>query len=650
MKLYIPTTTLNFDNILSSESISPKAFYEKRGFGYKTWETVDENNLENGIVLYKQPFSFTRPDNGFDDYPMLVEMEVNQNECDRFVKCEDWGYIVNHTLYLTPVTSRFIFFSSEHENITISKAKINPEVKSLALYVKRFDVKTFPKMQRQIEVEDVETVNTEALKSDFHLNKMKGFMYGYIIGRIRSLSKDDVDDLQCFYDLGKRSASRISGLSEEENDELLRWKKLHASAMEWIVFLEMKGNKKYSVFDEKGVPEIKTDGVKLQNINCHVSNIAEYKMLVNDVFLSEKYDGKINVFKRDLAKDVREKTKSLYGNEWENSGIQTYLDAMCNYVVGEMFTQPWADGVLSSITAVIMKGEDWEGLFRFMVSKGMCDYRYAFGLYGALNGFANLTRDFTDILFALENKQYKWDVYKDIHRQLTGVELSTMVPEEHTPLSTAIVESQINKSEAEEYNDTICTDCISWLKERGISFTSKAKLEALKNACIEAHGDRVKLLHILIERKLSKTKCEKILRELEPSNDGSRKVIKRKRTKSVEQSLFDAMNELQAENNRAESFDYDHIEGISHSIRSAFPNYGWNIINCLKGDLEWVLNPKYCKCQTVEERIDEFCKHLEKGKTKSQSEKGTDMSWKNNVYKDVDIKAVHDFLIDKYCK
>lgn len=650
MKLYIPTTTLNFDNILSSESISPKAFYEKRGFGYKTWETVDENNLENGIVLYKQPFSFTRPDNGFDDYPMLVEMEVNQNECDRFVKCEDWGYIVNHTLYLTPVTSRFIFFSSEHENITISKAKINPEVKSLALYVKRFDVKTFPKMQRQIEVEDVETVNTEALKSDFHLNKMKGFMYGYIIGRIRSLSKDDVDDLQCFYDLGKRSASRISGLSEEENDELLRWKKLHASAMEWIVFLEMKGNKKYSVFDEKGVPEIKTDGVKLQNINCHVSNIAEYKMLVNDVFLSEKYNGKIDVFKCDLAKDVREKTKSLYGNEWENSGIQTYLDAMCNYVVGEMFTQPWADGVLSSITAVIMKGGNWEGLFRFMVSKGMCDYRYAFGLYGALNGFANFTRDFTDILFVFENKQYVWNVYKEIHRQLTGVELSTMVLEEHIPLSSAIVESQINKSEAEEYNDTICTDCISWLKERGISFTSKAKLEALKNACIEAHGDRVKLLHILIERKLSKTKCEKILRELEPSNDGSRKVIKRKRTKSVEQSLFDAMNELQAENNRAESFDYDHIEGISHSIRSAFPNYGWNIINCLKGDLEWVLNPKYCKCQTVEERIDVFCKHLEKGKTKSQSEKGTDMSWKNNVYKDVDIKAVHDFLVDKYCK
>lgn len=650
MKLYIPTTTLNFDNILSSESISPKAFYGKRGFGYKTWETVDENNLENGIVLYKQPFSFTRQDNGFDDYPMLVEMEINQNECDRFIKCEDWGYIVNHTLYLTPVTSRFIFFSSEHENITISKAKINPEVKSLALYVKRFDVKTFPKMQRQIEVEDFETVNMEALKSDFYLNKMKGFMCGYIIGRIRSLNKGDIDDLQCFYDLGKRSASRISGLSEEENDELLMWKESYALAMKWIGCLEMKGNKKYSVFDEKGVPEITTNGVKLQNINCHISNIAEYKMLVNDVFLSEKYNGKINVFKRDLAKDIREKTKSLYGNEWENSKLQTYLDAMCNYVAGEIFTQPWTDGVLSSITAVIMKGEDWEGLFRFMVSKGMCDYRYAFGLYGALNGFANLTRDFTDILFVSENKKYTWDVYKEIHRQLTGVELSTMVIEAHKPLSTAISGGKINKSDAGEGNDAICADNISWLKERGISFTSKIKLKALNDACIEANGDKVKLLNILIERNLSKTKCEKILCKLQQLNGDPKKTFKRKRSKSVEQQLFDAMLELQAKENGAESFDYDNIEGISHSIRSAFPNYGLKIINYLKGDLEWVLNPKYRKCQTVEERIDEFCKHLKKGKTKSQSEKGKDMSWKNEVYKGVDIEAVRDFLIDKYCK
>ena len=41
-KLYIPTSTLNFNNILSSESISPKAFYAIRGFGYSRWQEVEE--------------------------------------------------------------------------------------------------------------------------------------------------------------------------------------------------------------------------------------------------------------------------------------------------------------------------------------------------------------------------------------------------------------------------------------------------------------------------------------------------------------------------------------------------------------------------------------------------------------------------------
>jgi hypothetical protein len=55
MKLYIPTTTLNFNNILSSESISPKAFYEKRDFGYSRWNVIEENNLDNSVLLYKKP-------------------------------------------------------------------------------------------------------------------------------------------------------------------------------------------------------------------------------------------------------------------------------------------------------------------------------------------------------------------------------------------------------------------------------------------------------------------------------------------------------------------------------------------------------------------------------------------------------------------
>lgn len=44
-RFYIPTSSLNFNNILSSESISPKAFYTARSFGYGRWVSVRRIHL-----------------------------------------------------------------------------------------------------------------------------------------------------------------------------------------------------------------------------------------------------------------------------------------------------------------------------------------------------------------------------------------------------------------------------------------------------------------------------------------------------------------------------------------------------------------------------------------------------------------------------
>lgn len=54
MKLYIPTCTLNFNNILSSESISPLGFYARRGFGNKRFYPVCANDKDQVIILYSE--------------------------------------------------------------------------------------------------------------------------------------------------------------------------------------------------------------------------------------------------------------------------------------------------------------------------------------------------------------------------------------------------------------------------------------------------------------------------------------------------------------------------------------------------------------------------------------------------------------------
>ena len=60
-RLYIPTTTLNFNNIFSTESISPAGFYTQRGFGYKTYSKVALNNFQNSILLYSKFPLFSIP-------------------------------------------------------------------------------------------------------------------------------------------------------------------------------------------------------------------------------------------------------------------------------------------------------------------------------------------------------------------------------------------------------------------------------------------------------------------------------------------------------------------------------------------------------------------------------------------------------------
>ena len=63
--------------------------------------------------------------------------------------------------------------------------------------------------------------------------------------------------------------------------------------------------------------------------------------------------------------------KNVIGKDWDNSPIRAYLNQLRRHVRGEEFNQPWDNGVLSSIAAVLIKGDDWEQLLHFMQSKGI---------------------------------------------------------------------------------------------------------------------------------------------------------------------------------------------------------------------------------------------------------------------------------------
>lgn len=475
-KLYIPTSTRNFTNILSSESISPKAFYELRGFGISYWLEIRENALDNAVILYNRPFVFNRPKSDTEDHPMFVEIDTDES----FQEVCNGVYLCEHTIYLSPFNTRFIFFTEEDKRTMISLSDNMSEVKLAPLYHERFVVEKYTNsIVDTVAVNDVE-LNKKEIERDKHINKMKGLLYGYYIGAMFSTSEPFIrkynilSGLQDIYYAIISSVDHKPTVSQKEEMEYLIWN-LYKTKSYYAILqrLERDDDKIFNaikdlttvgvIFPDFSSPKeiiasistntdytknwlksemdkLKEDIVRnrsllnvsdkdviirdllLTTLSC-ISDVQErdiVKAWVNNVFI-DLYDDCISSDdKKELSDKVTQQAKVILGDRWENSPIRFLLNEMRRFVREQDNNLQWDNYIVASVTAVIEKGDDWENLLSFMKRKSMYDYRLAFALYGELHGYANLTRDFTDSLYDISDKKYIADVYKEFYRQLFG--------------------------------------------------------------------------------------------------------------------------------------------------------------------------------------------------------------------------------------
>ena len=186
-KLYIPTSTCNFNNILSSESISPKAFYARRGFGYSRWTNIPENANDNVILLYEEPFAFSRPKSEVEDHPLLVEIETDEE----FPQTSFQGvFYSDHTIYLVRRCTHFVFFNEQDMRTTLSMSESSAETKLVDLYKRQIYIRNFQRRTQQQDIKVETGLNEVAIEKDVRRNKMKGLLYGYYIGAYLSTPKE----------------------------------------------------------------------------------------------------------------------------------------------------------------------------------------------------------------------------------------------------------------------------------------------------------------------------------------------------------------------------------------------------------------------------------------------------------------------------
>ncbi|MCQ2198108.1 MAG: hypothetical protein MJZ19_00090 [Paludibacteraceae bacterium] len=209
MRLYIPTCTLNFNNILSSESISPLGFYARRGFGNKRFYPVCANDNEQVILLYNKYPRFKVEENGLENYPMVIEIETNDYKEGFFEKAQEYDgveiYLCYHTININPFHCRIYFNSYQERYSVLSKAELSLENKFYKFYDANIIIKPNEKKswnvplgkQNNDEFEwnssfsDCEIKNGSIdVRRDILQDRIKGFIYCYLIGANNSVSNE----------------------------------------------------------------------------------------------------------------------------------------------------------------------------------------------------------------------------------------------------------------------------------------------------------------------------------------------------------------------------------------------------------------------------------------------------------------------------
>ena len=213
MKLYIPTCTLNFNNIFSTESISPSSYYQKRGFGNKRFYSVKSNNIDDAIVLYSKFPRYSIDNLDMENSPMVIEVETDDYSEDFFLKVSEKDnveiFLCQHTIYLNPFHSFVYFDSYESRQGVLTKAEQSLENKFSKLYSANLLVKTESKKNllnktldffSQTESGDFSwsssylNFDVPELISDYQkditIDRLKGFLYSYLIGANQSVSSE----------------------------------------------------------------------------------------------------------------------------------------------------------------------------------------------------------------------------------------------------------------------------------------------------------------------------------------------------------------------------------------------------------------------------------------------------------------------------
>lgn len=392
MKYYIPTSTLNISNILSSGSISPYSYYGKREFGIKTFEPIKEcEKFKDHIILFKKYPLFSIISDK-ESYPMCIEIEIPDNLVTQS-NISDVYYACN-TIYLSPSKISFIFDNEEFLNKSLFWIDISDEAKFYDQYKDKFVLRediddAFNLTTNTLDdliIKHTSDIEIEVMK-DWKMDKLRGALCGLFIG---ANGFEGLDKTGIGYRRNKIKdlMAQLLHIFDGHGKLVSLTCQLQKSALSEFVKKEQNINQLCSI-QASGRLNVKYNEEKDVHIDF-------YNQLLNRILANSE-----SLTQQILSQEGGKLLSTLYGNRWKYSSDYNYLIQLYNNVTRyDNFDLSSNESViLRSFAAFVQRGlGEWDKLRDYLSEREMSlpDRRFVYGLYGAINGFSTLSKTLTD--------------------------------------------------------------------------------------------------------------------------------------------------------------------------------------------------------------------------------------------------------------
>lgn len=199
MKLYYITNTLNIDNVLTSEGLSPLSVYAQRMFGYNSFESAPLSgkvDLSNSILLFAQIPYYRVDSSELECAPMIVE--ISDDALDSIVEdisIDKKGLVYrvkdSRSIILTPANCRMLF--TDMRGYKMARLKCQDSKCNKWWEYFKMDLVN---MDKHVVLDDLlrninsQTNSTPNVHDEILANRKKGLLWGYALGYAKSVPSD----------------------------------------------------------------------------------------------------------------------------------------------------------------------------------------------------------------------------------------------------------------------------------------------------------------------------------------------------------------------------------------------------------------------------------------------------------------------------